>query len=451
MSADPSPLRESVAGSVLLPGDDGWDAARLPWNLSVDQHPLAVVEPADVDDVRAVLRFAHEAGVGVAVQPHGHAVGPDFANAVLVRPTRFDELTLDPAAGTARAGAGVDWGRVLTALDRSGFVALAGSNPIVSTVGYSLAGGHSAFGRAFGLAAQSITAIDLVRPDGEQMRVDAGSDPDLFWALRGGGGLFGVVTAIEFRLHPAPDGLYGGRLMFAASDAEAVFAAFAEDAVAAPDAVSLNAMALRFPDVDGIPAPLRGQTVAAVDVVSVAAPAATEAAIARVRAAATPLSDGIAAFTVGALPAVIPESTAPTAVFERSALLGSLEQLPELVRAFLATPEAFLLQVRRLGGALARTDAGHGVAGAIDAAAIVGASATAPPTGAVGDAVLGAPAAVLSAAEATIVPGRVATFLAAGEDLGGAYDAPALRRLAAVRKRLDPAHVMRPARALPAG
>src|SRR5688500_3158154 len=207
--------RPQLSGEFVTPSDEGFDAARQAWNLTVDQRPEAVAVPADVADVQEIVRFARDAGLRVAMQGTGHnagAYGP-LDGSILVRTARLNGLEIDGDARTARAGAATLWGEVTPSTSELGLAPLSGSSIDVGVVGYSLGGGLSWLGRKHGLASSHVKAVELVTADGEHLRADAGNEPDLFWALRGGGGSFGAVTAIEFGLHEVPE-LYAGMLAF---------------------------------------------------------------------------------------------------------------------------------------------------------------------------------------------------------------------------------------------
>ena len=261
---DWSLLRADLTGRLVTPDDDGWDAVRAAWLLTVDQQPAAVVEVAGVADVQAVLRFAAAHGLTVAAQPGGHGASRALDGTIVVRTGALDELTVDAAAQVARVGAGVKWGRLLEALDGSGLVGMVGSNPDVSVVGFLLGGGLSWFGRRHGVAAHCLRAVELVRATGEHRRVTDETDPDLMWALRGGGGDFGVVTAVEIDLHAAPE-IYGGKLMFPIEDARPVLRAFAATSRQAPDELTLWASLMHFPPAPFLPEPIRGRSFVTVD------------------------------------------------------------------------------------------------------------------------------------------------------------------------------------------
>src|SRR5215207_6958816 len=200
---DISAFRDLCGGAVALPGDDGYDAARQGFNLAVDQRPAAVAYPADASEVAEVVRCARSAGLRVAPQATGHNSGPlgPLEDTVLLKTSGMGGVEIDPTRRLARAGAGVLWEDVVDAAAPFGLYPLHGSSPDVGVVGYSLGGGMGWLARSHGLQANSLTAVELVTADGEFVRTDADHDPELFWALRGGGGNFGIVTALEFRLY----------------------------------------------------------------------------------------------------------------------------------------------------------------------------------------------------------------------------------------------------------
>jgi FAD/FMN-containing dehydrogenase len=204
-----------LAGQFVLPDDPDYDQARQPWNLALDQRPAAVILPESAADVAAAVSYAADRGLRIAPQGTGHGAAPlgSLEGTVLLRTDRMRGIRIDPRARTARAEAGVIWRDVVEAAARHGLAALAGSSPDTGVVGYTLGGGISFLGRAFGLAANSVTAIEVVTADGHLVRADHEHQPDLFWALRGGGGSFGVVTALEFRLFPVTEA-YAGALWY---------------------------------------------------------------------------------------------------------------------------------------------------------------------------------------------------------------------------------------------
>jgi len=210
-----SPDFDALPPGLIRPGDSDYDQARLAWNLSADLNPAAVSFPETAADVVRVVRAAREAGLRVAAQGTGHNALPfgDLSDTILVQTSRMRGVTIDPGALRARAEAGVWWEEVVMPASPMGMSMLHGSSPNVGVVGYSLGGGIGWQARKRGLAANSVTAIELVTADGELVRTHLENEPDLFWALRGGGGNFGIVTAMEFALYPMKD-VYAGWLTF---------------------------------------------------------------------------------------------------------------------------------------------------------------------------------------------------------------------------------------------
>jgi FAD/FMN-containing dehydrogenase len=208
---------------MILPEHGAYDDARRARNLAADQRPAAVVAAESSQDVVAAVSAAREHGLRVAAQGTGHgaaALAP-LEDTILLKTGPMRGIEIDPARRIARLEAGVTWLEAVDAAAEHGLALLAGSSPDVGVVGYTLGGGLSWLGRRHGLAANSVEAIELVTPDGRVVRTDHDHDPDLFWALRGGGGSFGVVTAIELRALPIQD-VYAGLLWWPVERGEEV-------------------------------------------------------------------------------------------------------------------------------------------------------------------------------------------------------------------------------------
>ncbi|HEX5909234.1 MAG TPA: FAD-binding oxidoreductase, partial [Thermoleophilaceae bacterium] len=252
-------LTTATTTPLVTASDPDWDATRQVFNLALDLQPAAIALPRDVGEVIAAVEYARERGLRVAPQATGHnaaAYGP-LEDALLVDVRRLQEVSIDPCGQRVRVGAGVKWERVVPKLSEHGLAALHGSSPDVGIAGYSLGGGMGWLARKHGLQANSVTAIELVTADGTFRRVDATHEPDLFWALRGGNGNFGVVTAIEFRVFPVEE-LYAGAMFFPFERTADVLSAFTELAPAAPDELMAWTTLLQFPDVPFVPEPFRG-------------------------------------------------------------------------------------------------------------------------------------------------------------------------------------------------
>jgi FAD/FMN-containing dehydrogenase len=423
-------LRSVVRGTVLAAGDEGFMEARRAWNLAVAQPVLAVVEAADADDVAALVRHARRAGLTVTTQPSGHGASGNVNGLILLRTTRLDELDILPGERVARVGAGVKWGRVLEAASPYDLTGLAGSTPAVTVTGYTLGGGLSWFGRAHGLASTSVRAFDTVGADGVRARVTADSDPDLFWALRGGGGDFAIVTAIEFDLYPAPS-LYGGRMIWPADQAPQVLQAYREITAEAPDELTAWFDLLQFP---GAPA------MVAVDSTFLGDGDEAEALLRPLEKIEGWLSDSRGVLPVAELGSICAEPIDPGPGLSRAELLTELTD--DVAATLLAEPIAPLLslQLRHLGGALARPSdsaAGHfdepfavymfGIPSAPDVEAAVRARQE-----------------EIAHALAPHSSGRKPfTFLAPGERATSAFTGDALARLRDLKRTRDPLGVLR--------
>ncbi|SHN47221.1 FAD-binding oxidoreductase [Cryptosporangium aurantiacum] len=422
-------LRSAVRGRVLLPGDAGFADAARPWNLAVEQPVAAVVDAEDADDVAALVSHARAHGLTVAAQPSGHGATGDVEGVVLLRIRRLDELRVDPDARTARVGAGVTWGQVQAVAGPHGLTGLPGSSPAVSVVGYTLGGGLSWFGRKYGWAADSVTAFDVVDADGRRARVTAETDAELFWALRGGGGDFAIVTAVEFGLHPAP-ALYGGRVLWPADRAPDVLAAFRDLTTDAPDELTVWADLLQFPGA----APL-----VAVDATYLGDPVEGRALLRALDEVGPPISDGRSLLPIADVGAITAEPVDPAPGLFRGELLTGLDDA--VLKAVVAAPIDPLLsvQIRQLGGALAGpSDSPHGPLTEPYAIYLFGA-----PTPATAAAIRAREDQLIADLGPHVGGRKPFTFLAPGESVSAAFHPGAVARLRAVKDDRDPERVFR--------
>ena len=278
------PLATDLDGTLVRPGDPGWDEARAAWHLSVDQRPAAVVLAASTRDVVSVVDTARALGLRVAPQATGHNAAPLGAleRTILLKTSALRGVSIDPASRTARVEAGAQWQDVTRAAAEYGLAALAGSAADVGVVGYTLGGGLSWLGRSHGLAANSVVAVELVTADGEHRRVTETHEPDLFWAVRGGGGSFGIVTALEFRLYPLTE-VYAGVLFFPVERAEEVLQAWRQWLPSVPDTVTSVGRVLRFPPLPMLPPHLSGRSYVVVEAACQLDPAAADSVLAPLR------------------------------------------------------------------------------------------------------------------------------------------------------------------------
>jgi len=359
-------LRPLCGGAVHLPDDPGYDAARMPWNVAVDQRPAAVVVPRSVDDVREVVVAAAAAGLRVAPQGTGHgaaalADGP-LDDVVLLRTTGLTAVSVDPSTRIARAEGAALWEDVVAAAAPHGLAALHGSAPDVAVIGYSLGGGLGWYARKLGLATNSVTAVELVLADGSFVRADAERHPDLFWAVRGGGGSFGIVTAVEFRLHPIPD-VCAGMLLWDRERAPEVLRAWVSWSATAPDEVTTSLRVMNFPPIPELPEFLRGRQVVVVDGAVLSDDDAAEAVLAPLRAL-RPELDTFARVPSASLTHLHMDPEQPSPAVAAGILLAELPE--EALAAFLAevgpgsSTSLLSAELRQLGGALGRRHPGAG-------------------------------------------------------------------------------------------
>jgi FAD/FMN-containing dehydrogenase len=226
-----------IAGPVLLPGDPGYDHHRKPLNPALDPYPAVVVQASGPADIRNAVLAARRHALPFAVQATGHGTHVAHDDALLVRTGAMSGVLVDPDRRIARVGPGARWRDVLRAAAPFGLAPLSGSSPDVGVIGYTLGGGLGWLARRHGLAADSVLRAEVVTADGTVVTADPDRNPDLFWALQGGGGSFGVVTALEFRLHPASQ-VYAGAVTFGRDRAAETLGFYREWIERVPDALS---------------------------------------------------------------------------------------------------------------------------------------------------------------------------------------------------------------------
>lgn len=434
-------VRPRLSGALVLPDDPGYDAARQPWNLAVDQRPAAVAVPADVGDLTVLLEAAADTGMPLAVQPSGHGASGELAGAVIVRMPAFDELEVDVDAGVLRVGTGVRWGAVVDALEDTGWAAPAGTSPVVSVAGYTLGGGHSWFSRTAGLGSDTVRAAWVLRTDGSHERIDDDSDPELMWALRGAGGLVGIVTALEIDLVRTP-ALWGASLSFDVSDAAAVIRAVRDLSADAPSGLNVFMNSMRMPDAPQLPEAIRGRSFLDVQVLSVDGDAS--ALIDRVRRAGTVQRDLTGPTSPGALIAASNEPTDPTPGRGASVALSSLDDATiDALVDYRELPEQgpiMGIDIRMLGGAL-DSPRRSGFASLQSAGWLLHALAPIFPGAPLepGDASLAGFVGLLAHAEAAHT---IPTFLGPGQTLDRCGSPAGIERLRAVRAAADPRDVL---------
>jgi hypothetical protein len=354
---------------VLLPSDLDWDGARQAWNLAVDQRPTAVALPRSPEDVAAVVAFARAHGLRVAPQGTGHNAGAiaSLADTILVKTSRMRAVRIDADARVARVEAGALWMDVTGPAGEHGLAALAGSSPDVGVVGYCLGGGVSWLGRRYGLASNSVVAVELVTADGSLVRATPDEHADLFWAVRGGGGSFGIVTAVELSLFPVAE-VFAGALFFPWGRTREVLQAWRAWTATVPETVTSCGRILQVPPLPDVPEPLRGRQFVLVEVVVLGDGPTGQELVAPLRVL-EPEIDTLGVIPAAALSRLHMDPEHPVPAVGGGRLVRDLppDAIDALVEAAGPTSGTTLLttEVRHMGGALGRDPAEHGAVGSL--------------------------------------------------------------------------------------
>jgi FAD/FMN-containing dehydrogenase len=350
-----SDLQADLNGRVITPGDPGYDDARGVFFRGFDRHPVAIVRAADASDVARVVDLARETGAELAVRSGGHSRaghGTSEGGIVLDLST-MNAVEVDGDSSTAWAQTGVKAGDYTMTTGEHGLATGLGDTPSVGLGGITLGGGIGFLVRKHGLTIDDVLGAELVSADGELLKVDAETHADLFWALRGGGGNFGVVTRLQLRLHEI-DAVTGGMLVLPAS-AELITGLVAA-AAAAPEELSLIANVMNAPPMPFVPAEHHGKPIVMVQMVYAGDAEAGERAIAPIRALATPLVDMVRPIFYPQMyegpEGPSPAHAAGTNVLVDSFPSGAAETILEHLET--ATAPMAAAQLRVLGGAMAR-------------------------------------------------------------------------------------------------
>jgi FAD/FMN-containing dehydrogenase len=358
---DAAALAAAVAGSVLLPGDAGYDDERAVFNLNHELLPAVIVVAQGAADAQAAVTFAARQERPVLVKTTGHQIVGTAHGAVVIATHRMNNVTVDAAGRTARVGAGATWAEVIEKAAEAGLAPLNGSNPTVGVSGYTLGGGLSpTLGRSHGYAADHVRSLEVVTADGELRHVDAESEPKLFWALRGGQGNFGVVTALEFDLFPVPR-LYGGGIYFPGERMADVLRAWTAWHPGTPETMISSFAVLRLPPLPELPEPLRGAFAVSLRIAYNGTAADGERMLAPLRAVAPAILDTVTEMPYREVASIHNEPTEPLPYYERGIMLREFpaEAHDKLVE--LAGPDSgstmWIAELRALGGAWDREPA----------------------------------------------------------------------------------------------
>ncbi|GAA2045514.1 FAD-binding oxidoreductase [Agromyces tropicus] len=433
----------STTCTVLSPGDAGWDEARSTFNLLDDQRPELIALPRDADEVVEAVAIAKRAGLRIGAQGTGHGASSrdTLAGAMLVNTSRMTGVDIDPVARRVRVGAAAKWQHVAPLLSERGLAGLHGSSLDVGIAGYSMGGGIGWLTRRHGLQTNAVRAIELVTAEGEAIRADADHHADLFWALRGGGGNFGVVTAIEFEVVAVPE-LAAGAFFFPVDRAAEVLATWTRLLPAFPEELTTWVSVIHFPPTPDVPDVVRGQSFAIV----MAAHLGPESEARRLLG---PLEDlGPAMDTLGrqepiALGTLAMDPESPLPYRSTTALVDELPDDAVGALAGLAGTDGALalLQVRHIGGAFSRRPEGAGARATLPGEILV--FGLGVPMDAESDAAVTRGLAGLDAVLSPLAVGEYPNFVEHPVDASRFFDEATWARLRAVKAAWDPSDRVR--------
>jgi len=430
----------ALTGDIVTPDHAEWDIARRGWNLAVDQRPALVAFPADAADVQSLIEYAIRTGLKVAPQGTGHnaaALGA-LDDTILLSTQRMRGVELDPEARTARVQAGTLWLEVTEAATPHGLFPLSGSSPDVGVVGYTLGGGLSWLARRHGLAANAVTAIELVTPDAQLVRATADVHPDLFWALRGGGGNFGVVTAIEFELFPYGE-VFAGMMLWPYERHAEVLHAWHALTETAPEELTTALRIMHFPPLPELPPFLSGRSVVVIDGAYAGSADEGAAAIAALRAL-EPEMDTFAPSSPAVLSRIHMDPEEPIPYRGDGAVLGTLDAaaLDAFAAGIQPGSPVLFSELRHVGGAVGRVPAGGGAAGCIRGGYLLFSVGLAMSPEMAAGVATGQAALIAGMAPWAIDKGYL-NFVERPTDASTLYDDDDYARLRAIRAAVDPA------------
>jgi FAD/FMN-containing dehydrogenase len=436
------------SAQLVKPGEERWDSARAAWNLAIDQRPALVAQPGDTDGVAAVVNFARENGLRVAVQAEGHGAGalaPLGEDTLLLKTGRLTGADIDVENRRARVRAAAKWRDVSALASPQGLAPLAGSSAEVGVVGYTLGGGQGWLSRKHGLACNGVLAAEVVTADGEVVRASRESEPDLFWALRGGGGSFGAVTALEFELYPA-DELYAGMFAWPWERTAEVLHAWRECVSGAPDELSTSARIFQVPPLPDIPEPVRGRQLVVIEAAYLGAEGGPEGELLQALRDLGPELDTFAAVPPAALGQLHMDPEDPVPFAAGGQMLDDLPPaaIDAVVEAAGPGSSSPLLsfELRQLGGALAVAPPDAGALATLDQPFLTfGVGMLMDPAAA--EPINGQLDRVADALRQWDSGVRLANFVDVPMDVSECYPAETFDRLQEVKRRYDPDDLFR--------
>ena len=350
-------LRAEVAGPVLVRGDDDYVAEVAAQNTAVVHTPDVVVGATSETDAVAAVRAAKASGLPIRVFATGHGSHKPVTDGLFVTTSRMCDLTIDAESRVAHIGAGCRWAKVVAAAAELGLAPITGSSGHVGAIGYLLGGGLGPLSRTFGFSSDLARGFRVVTAAGEVVTANATENPDLFWALRGGKGGFGIVTSMDVELVELST-LYGGSLFFAAEHIATVFLAWVDWTKTVPEAATSSVAIMRLPPLDFIPEPLRGKTVLSLRFAFVGDDADGERLFQPLRDVAPAIIDAVGPLPAAQIGLIHNDPTDPGPVFERGRMLDVIDEKFATVLLDAAGPEQnvpiMIVEVRHVGGATHR-------------------------------------------------------------------------------------------------
>ncbi len=350
-------LRSTVTGPVLGPDDADFATEVAAWNLATTHTPEIAVGLTSEDDAIAVVKAAADAGTPVRVLATGHGSAVPVTDGILVTTSRLGGVTIDAENRIAHIAAGCRWADVIAAAAEHGLAPVAGASDNVGCIGYTLGGGLGPLARTYGFSSDWARGFRIVTAAGEAITANADENPDLFWALRGGKGGFGIVTSMDFELVELST-LYGGSVFFDAPQIAAAVSTWVTWTKTLPENATTSFVILRLPPMEFIPEPLRGKTVLSVRFAFIGDNAEGERLFQPIRDIGPSLIDAVAEMPAAQIATIHNDPKDPTPGWDRGKLFGPLDDAFATAFVEAAGPDRQLpiiaIEIRHLGGATQR-------------------------------------------------------------------------------------------------
>ncbi|HRI42565.1 MAG TPA: FAD-binding oxidoreductase [Fimbriimonadaceae bacterium] len=354
-------LAQVVTGTVYACDSPGYEDSCAAWNRAIDHRPSVVVEAESAEDVQKAVRFATRHRLPITTQTTGHGQPQIAAGGLLVQMKRLNRVVVDSANQTASVGGGAQWSDVIAAAYPAGLAPLSGSSPGVGVVGYLLGGGYGLMLRTYGLTVDQLRRAKVVLADGSLVVASESENPDLFYALRGGGGAFGIVVELEIGLVPHAE-VFAGSVAFDASNGAEIFKTWMAWTKTLPDEITSGIFVITFPPVPFVPEFLHGRSLVFVTACSTLSPEESELLLAPIRSRPGAELDSFRMMPYTESGSIYNEPVDPLPLVGRGAMLTDLDEaaVEALFHAIGPIPQSpnLMIQIRHLDGASARIPAG---------------------------------------------------------------------------------------------